>query len=212
LLDEHDRSGTVDLTRFWTRRARRLLPALAGLLVGVTVLALLYARDALASLPGQVAAAATYSTNWVMVAQDLSYFESFGRPPLLQHLWSLAIEEQFYLLWPLLVIAGIRLFGRRGMTVVVVGAAALSTLAMWSWFDPTADPSRLYYGTDTRATGLLVGAALALLYRPWRGWAGGLPATGGGPLIELVGLVATCGPVLPHLVLHGCRSRPDQSI
>ncbi len=167
LITEYERTGTIDLVGFWKRRARRLLPALGALLGGVAVLALFTARDALADLTGQAVAALAYVMNWSLILTEQSYFESFGRPPLLQHLWSLAIEEQFYLLFPLIFIGGRRLMGRRATLGLVVLAAVASTTFMWSAFDPTVDPSRLYYGTDSRAAGILVGVALAMVWRPW---------------------------------------------
>ena len=102
LITEFDRTDRIDFVDFWKRRAKRLLPALGVLLIGVALLAMFTARDALGSLWGQSVAASTYVMNWSLIATEQSYFESFGRPPLLQHLWSLAIEEQFYLLMPTL--------------------------------------------------------------------------------------------------------------
>src|SRR5215213_5994954 len=110
LLVEVAGHGRVSLARFWVRRARRLLPAVAVLLVGVTIAALVGARDAVDRLQGDVVAALTYSSNWWQIARGETYFESFGRPPLLRHLWSLAVEEQLYLVLPVVV----GLLARRG--------------------------------------------------------------------------------------------------
>jgi peptidoglycan/LPS O-acetylase OafA/YrhL len=117
-----------------------------------------------------VLAAFGYVTNWYLIFGQESYFEAVGRPSLLQHLWSLAVEEQFYLLWPPILALGLcigatRLRRRRVLTVAVLGAAA-SAVAMALLYAPSVDPSRIYYGTDTRATGLLCGAALAFLWSP----------------------------------------------
>ena len=109
-------------------------------------------------------AALGYVTNWHLIFGEQSYFEAAGRPSMVQHLWSLAVEEQFYLLWPLLLGVGLWAFKRRTgrLAVAVLAGAGLSALVMALLYDPTADPSRVYYGTDTHAMGLLVGAALAL--------------------------------------------------
>ncbi|HUG86850.1 MAG TPA: acyltransferase family protein, partial [Euzebya sp.] len=197
LITEYERTGAVDLRRFWERRARRLLPALGVLLAGVSVLALFTARDALGDLTGQATAALAYVMNWSLILTEQSYFESFGRPPLLQHLWSLAIEEQFYLLFPVLFVAARRLLGRRAMLPLVVLGIAASTTAMWTAYDPTADPSRLYYGTDTRAAGILVGVALAMLWRPWSGVGSTSLRTAAIPdVLGTVGLVVLLGQFL----------------
>ena len=163
LLAEWRASGRVSLGAFWLRRARRLLPALFVLLAAVLAFAVLLLPDEVASLRRDTLATAGYVTNWHLIAQQRSYFEVVGRPPLLQHLWSLAVEEQFYLIWPLLFGLGIRA-DRRGLLALALLGAAGSAGLMAAQFHPDLDPSRLYYGTDTRATGLLLGAALALAW------------------------------------------------
>ena len=119
-------------------------------------------------LAGQVWAALTYVTNWFLIVTEQSYFALVERPPVFQHLWSLAIEEQFYLLWPLLLLGLLRLF--RGRPKPIAAVTALGAVASLVWmavlFQPAMDPSRAYYGTDTRASGLLLGAALALVWKP----------------------------------------------
>ena len=166
LVREFDARGSISLTRFWFRRAARLLPALFVLLAVVTGLALVLIPSEADRLRGEVGAGLVYFTNWRLIFQDTSYFEAFGRPPLLRHLWSLAIEEQFYIVWPVLFGLGLRWLPRRLVLVLVLCGVAASTAWMWSLFDPFSDPSRLYFGTDTRAGTILVGAALALLWAP----------------------------------------------
>ena len=173
ILEEFDRSGRIDFGRFYLGRARRLLPALVLLLVvcGIAV-ALVYqeaayqfARDALASV--------FYVINWHYILTEQSYFEFTGRPPLLQHLWSLAVEEQFYLAWPAIAYLLVRRYARRGV-FIVAGALALLSTAWMLWlsvrngYPELADPSRVYFGTDSHVMGLLVGAALACVWRPGR--------------------------------------------
>jgi peptidoglycan/LPS O-acetylase OafA/YrhL len=178
LLAEWRVRGRVDLKAFWLRRARRLLPALYLLLVVTLAYAVAFLPGEVAGLRGDALAAFGYVTNWYLVFGQESYFEAVGRPSLLKHLWSLAVEEQFYLLWPLAFAVGMgvgatRLRRRRVVTVALAGAGA-SVVAMAVLYVPGVDPSRIYYGTDTRATGLLFGAALAFLwsqagkYRPCR--------------------------------------------
>ena len=169
LLGEYESSGagTISLRRFWARRARRLLPALGLMLAGVVAFVAASFTDELSDLWDQVVAAVLYVTNWLLIFQDQSYFETFGRPEALQHLWSLAIEEQFYLLWPIVFLFGMRWLRHRWFAAVVAIGVLASTAAMWLLYEPLEDPSRIYYGTDTRAAGLLLGALLAFVWRPW---------------------------------------------
>ena len=118
-------------------------------------------------LGGDVGAAFTYSTNWFLIFQEESYFVALGRPSLLRHLWSLAVEEQFYVVWPLMFAAGIALYGKRWFPKVIMVGALVSALLMALLFIPGTDPSRVYFGTDTRAAaGLLVGSLLAFAWIP----------------------------------------------
>ena len=166
LLAEYRRDGRVDLKSFWLRRARRLLPALFFLLAATLTYAVIVMPQQVAQLRSDAAAAAFYVMNWWLIFDHKSYFEAMGRPSLLKHLWSLAVEEQFYVIWPLLFLLAIsRLRERRMLLAVVVGAIA-STALVFGLYQPGVDPSRIYYGTDTRAAELLVGAALAIVWRP----------------------------------------------
>ena len=203
LILEHLRTGGVNLRDFWLRRARRLLPALGVLLVLTVTGALFFARDALFRLNQDVIGALTYSTNWVMILRQESYFEAFARPPLLRHLWSLAVEEQFYLFFPLIFVGGVALLSRRsagyGQTarrfiVVAFAGAIASTALMWILFVPYEDPSRVYFGTDTRAAGLLIGVGLAFLWQPWR-FARRLGSTG-ALIMNVLGFAALGGLVV----------------
>lgn len=170
MLAEHLRTGTIDLRQFWIRRARRLLPALYLFLVGVVAYMAIGPSDELIDVRGDVLAALTYVTNWFLVLADVSYFEALGRPSPFQHLWSLALEEQFYLLWPIMFAGGLWITrGRqRPLTQAMLLGVVASTVAMFVMYDPAQDPSRVYYGTDTRAAGLLLGSALAMIWSPWR--------------------------------------------
>jgi len=165
LVTQYDRLGRLDLRGFWTRRARRLLPAQAVMLAVVTAAATVIEPDQGASLRLALLAAVTYTSNWYQILHHVSYFASLGlfkAPPPLDHLWSLAIEEQFYLIWPLLLwLLLFLLNGRRARITATLILAAASALAMALEYSP-GDPSLVYYGTDTHASALLIGAALAL--------------------------------------------------
>ena len=155
--------GRLDLRQFWLRRARRLLPCLVLVLVTVTAAVAVVDPDELPALRPGLLAALTYTSNWWQALQHQSYFTVFGPPPPLQHLWSLAIEEQFYLFWPVVLTVILCLFRRRRVRAAAACVvAAASALAMATGYLAGEDPSRLYYGTDTHATALLAGSALAL--------------------------------------------------
>jgi peptidoglycan/LPS O-acetylase OafA/YrhL len=171
IIEEFERSGRVDFRRFYIRRARRLLPALFLMLFVVGVFVALFARDAARAFGEDAASALLYVTNWWFIFADQSYFESIGRPALLRHLWSLAVEEQFYLIWPAIAYLLLRRNGRPLVRWVALGAALLSTAWMafvvqQSGAPEFADASRAYFGTDTHLMGLLIGAALATVWRP----------------------------------------------
>ncbi len=168
VLDAFGRTGGLGWRRFWTGRMRRLAPAQIALLVTVTLVVALWHRDELANLPGQVVAALTATTNWYLIANDRSYFDQLGRPDLLRHLWSLAIEVQFYLVFPPLLILGLRRWPGRldrllaALAIAIVG----STIWLAILYDPGTDPSRAYFDTFARLAAPLTGAALALIWRP----------------------------------------------
>jgi peptidoglycan/LPS O-acetylase OafA/YrhL len=168
LLGQHAAAGQVRLTEFWLRRARRLLPALFVMLAVVAVWVALLDRAQLPGLRPAMAAAAGYVSNWWLIVQHTSYFARFGPPSPLGHLWSLAVEEQFYLIWPWLLLLGLRAApGRRGrywLTAATLALAAASAAEMALLYHPGYDPTRVYDGTDTRAFALMIGAALAFAW------------------------------------------------
>jgi peptidoglycan/LPS O-acetylase OafA/YrhL len=168
LVAELGDHGYLDLGGFWARRLRRLLPALLLLLGFLAVAAPVLAPDGVSRLRSDMPASLLYLANWWQIFGERSYFEATAAPDLLRHLWSLAIEEQFYLLWPPIVAAMYTRLWRRRWLLPVISAsgAALSVLAMFLLFDPDRDPSRVYYGTDTRASALLIGATLAFVWNP----------------------------------------------
>jgi peptidoglycan/LPS O-acetylase OafA/YrhL len=163
LLVEFRAWGSIDLRQFWLRRARRLLPALFLVLVAVAVYgAVAVSPERLGRLRGDAVATLLYVANWRFAATGQSYFDQFQEPSPLLHAWSLGIEEQFYWLFPVFLLAWLHLRrSTRGLTTVLLTGAGASALLMAALYRPGADPSRIYYGTDTRAAALLIGAALA---------------------------------------------------
>jgi peptidoglycan/LPS O-acetylase OafA/YrhL/lysophospholipase L1-like esterase len=201
LLREFRRGGAVHLGRFWLRRAQRLLPAV-GVLIAVTmVVAAIVEPDRIDALRGDAVASLFYFANWHFIFGGVSYFEQFQRPSLFTHLWSLSVEEQFYLFWPLVFAAGMKLFGRTRLLLGVLVGALGSVALAWILFDPGADASRIYYGTDTHAVGLLFGVALALVWSPIelrRRRTGPLV----GPILDVVGILCLAYVVLSFVHVH----------
>jgi peptidoglycan/LPS O-acetylase OafA/YrhL len=168
LLVEHATADRIDLKRFWVRRARRLLPAAVLVVAVCVIVAAVFLPGDLAQTRADALASLAYANNWHQVLADQSYFAEFGRPPLLGHLWSLAVEEQFYLVWPIALGLGLMALGRRGLVAGTLAVALASVLLMAWLYEPGSDPSRVYYGTDTRAAALLGGALLAFWWAPGR--------------------------------------------
>jgi peptidoglycan/LPS O-acetylase OafA/YrhL len=173
ILEEFDRSGRIDFAKFYLGRARRLLPAVLLMLAVVAVAAAIFYRDVASQVRSDAIASLFYVNNWWYIFSSQSYFEFIGRPPMLKHLWSLSVEEQFYLIWPAVAYLLVRRWARRGVRLVALSVAILSTvwmvaLSVKNGFPDFADPSRAYFGTDSHCMGLLIGAALATAWRPGR--------------------------------------------
>ncbi|SEB39591.1 Peptidoglycan/LPS O-acetylase OafA/YrhL, contains acyltransferase and SGNH-hydrolase domains [Paramicrobacterium humi] len=201
LLREKASTGRVDLRSFWGRRARRILPALVIVVTASTTAALLVGGDVLVRIGRQILGAATFSYNWVAVAGGGSYFDQLS-PEMFRTLWSLAVEEQFYIVWPLLLLALLFVRSRWARAAVLVVAAAGSAIWMATLFMPGGDATRVYYGTDTHAFGLLIGAALAVLLEGRLG--AGLPRAAGRATriaIDAAGTAALVGIGVAMVVL-----------
>ncbi|MEJ6488474.1 acyltransferase family protein [Leucobacter sp. USCH14] len=165
LLREHRSTGRIALWSFWKRRARRLLPALGLVLVISTALALLANRDLLVGIGRQIAGAALFVSNWTSIVGGADYFAR-DAPELFRNTWSLAIEEQYYIVLPLLLLVVVRIGNRyvRALPLAALGTA--SALLMAGLAAAGADPTRVYFGSDTHIFGLACGAALALATAP----------------------------------------------
>ncbi|HEU5144675.1 MAG TPA: acyltransferase family protein [Dermatophilaceae bacterium] len=163
LVREHERTGRIAFGQFWVRRARRLLPALVVCVTVSVLIARLVSGDLLVHVGRQVTGALTFSTNWVEITAGTSYFDQTA-PQLFMNFWSLAVEEQFYLVWPLATLLLVRLARARGRVAVALAIAGASTVLMAALYVPGSDATRVYYGTDTHLMGLMLGAALAFAW------------------------------------------------
>ncbi|MGO1172973.1 MAG: acyltransferase family protein [Actinomycetaceae bacterium] len=189
LLREIGRSGRIDLPGFWKRRARRLLPALALVVVVSVPVAALVERDLMVNIGRQVLGALTFSSNWLEIAAGSSYADSTA-PQLFVNFWSLAVEEQFYLLWPLLVLPLVKLLrAPRALALVATVLALASAVLMAVLVTPGADPTRVYYGADTHLFGLMLGIAVAFVAQDSRGPLASPAWQRARPFVPLAGLL-----------------------
>ncbi len=202
LLREFRSTDHIALGRFWLRRARRLLPAVGVLIAVAMIVSAIAEPDKIGQIRGDALASFFYFANWHFIYAHTSYFEQFGRPSIFTHLWSLAVEEQFYLFWPLIFAAGMKLFGRGRLLIGVLAGAAGSVALAWILFAPGHDASRIYYGTDTHAVGLLAGVALALVWSPvqLRTHKSFGPLV--GPILDALGVVALGYLILSFVDVH----------
>ena len=171
LLDSIAQSGGLDLRGFYIARARRLLPALLFVVITTTIAVGIWAPDTMKRFVTDLPFSLTGTMNWWLVARQQDYFESIGRPPLLQHTWSLAVEAQFYLIWPLILYFILKRLGKNRIPIAALSIAAASgvTLLLVSLSLDASNASKvshIYFGTDTHSIGLFLGAALAVSWIP----------------------------------------------
>jgi peptidoglycan/LPS O-acetylase OafA/YrhL len=171
LLDSIAQSGGLDLRGFYIARARRLLPALLFTVVTTTIAIGIWAPDTIKRFVTDMPFALTGTMNWWLVAREQDYFESIGRPPLLQHTWSLAVEAQFYLVWPLILYFILKKLGKNRIpfaALLIAAASGITLLIVSLSLDASSssDVSHIYFGTDTHSIGLFLGAALAVSWIP----------------------------------------------
>lgn len=170
ILESIARSGTLDLRAFYLSRVRRLLPALIAMLVFTTLYIGVYAPETVRRFISDIPYVLSGTMNWALVARQQDYFESIGRPPLLQHTWSLAVEAQFYLIWPLVLLFILRYFGKKNISIAALAIALASGVALFAYsirIDTQESAiSHVYFGTDTHSIGLFLGSALAVSWKP----------------------------------------------
>lgn len=170
ILDSIARSGSLDLRAFYLSRIRRLVPALVAMLVFTTLFIGVYAPDTVRRFIADVPYVLSGSMNWALVSRQQDYFEAIGRPPLLQHTWSLAVEAQFYLIWPLVLLFILRYFGKKNIPFAALAIAIASGIALFAYSiridSQESAISHVYFGTDTHSIGLFLGSALAVSWQP----------------------------------------------
>lgn len=165
LAMEWKRNKRIDLKKFWLSRARRLLPGMFVMLVITLAWITIFHSSLLEKMRGDSLAALFYVSNWWYIYHKLSYFDNFNQLSPLNHFWSLAVEEQFYVFWPFIISLGFYYTKKQSRMILLICLGAVSSaLVMAILYEPGADPSRIYYGTDTRAFSLLIGAALGLIW------------------------------------------------
>ena len=169
LLDSIERSGGLDLRGFYKARARRLLPPMIFMIVVTGFYISIWAQDSVKRFLTDVPFAISGTINWWLVANEQDYFEAIGRPPLLQHTWSLAVESQFYLIWPVILLLVLKRFGKKvipfaALLIALISASVLFYVSLQ--LDASSDVSHVYFGTDTHSVGLFLGSALAVSWIP----------------------------------------------
>ncbi|NCW94448.1 MAG: acyltransferase [Actinobacteria bacterium] len=170
ILDSIEKSGGLDLRAFYLSRIRRLVPALIAMVVLTTLYIGVYAPETVRRFLNDLPYVFTGTMNWALVNREQDYFETIGRPPLLQHTWSLAVEAQFYLVWPLVLLFVLRYFGKKNISFVALAIALASGIALFLYSVQIdikeSAVSHVYFGTDTHSIGLFLGAALAVSWKP----------------------------------------------
>lgn len=171
ILDSIERSSALDLRKFYRSRIRRLFPALIFMVVTTTLFIGVWAPETVKRFVSDLPFLFTGLMNWALVAREQDYFSTIGRPPLLQHTWSLAVEIQFYLLWPLILLFVLRFFGKKQIPAFALFFALASGTLLFLYSvkidaESSSSVSHVYFGSDTHSIGLFLGAALAVRWIP----------------------------------------------
>ena len=171
LLDSIQRSGGLDLRAFYAARFRRLLPPLLFMIFVTTIIVGFWAPDTMRRFLGDAPFAIFGAMNWWLIFRETDYFESIGRPALLQHTWSLGVEAQFYIVWPLILLLVLRYFGKKripfaALLIAITSGITLLIVSLQVDGSDASKVSHVYFGTDTHSIGLFLGAALAVSWIP----------------------------------------------
>lgn len=202
LVSEIESTDTINLKNFWIKRIRRLLPAVLTMAAVLIFATAVFNRVLFTKACQDLASAVFCYNNWHQIFNQVSYFENAGAPSPLTHCWSLAIEAQFYLVYPLLLLVLSRFENRKRLSAgTALGLAVISLGLMWILFDPAKDPSRVYYGTDTRVFSLLFGSFLAMA-EEYAGIGNKIPDI----LREAVGTVSLAGLLYMMIRIDGYSS------
>lgn len=165
ILSQLEKGNSFSLREFWTRRIRRLLPAVYTMVATTFIWVTLFNRKFITTVLSDGLSSIIYGSNWWFIFHKVSYFDSFNSPSPLKNLWSLAIEEQFYIIWPIALLVGLKFCKNRiKFSNIILIAALCSAILMGIMYNPCLDPSRVYYGTDTRGFELLIGCYMAMIF------------------------------------------------
>jgi peptidoglycan/LPS O-acetylase OafA/YrhL len=171
ILDSINQSGALDLREFYAARLRRIYPAFIFMVVCIIIFIGVWAPEAIKRFLSDLPYALTGSINWLLVARHQDYFEAIGRPPLLQHTWSLAVELQFYLIWPIILLTILKYFGKKNIAriallIAITSGITLFLVSLQLDQSNAQQVSHIYFGTDTHSLGLFLGSALAVSWIP----------------------------------------------
>jgi peptidoglycan/LPS O-acetylase OafA/YrhL len=171
ILDSINQSSALDLRAFYAARLRRIYPGFLFMVVCTILFIGVWAPEAIKRFLSDLPYALTGTINWLLVARHQDYFETIGRPPLLQHTWSLAVELQFYLIWPIILLTILKYFGKRNIArialiIAIISGTALFFVSLQLDQSNAQQVSHIYFGTDTHSLGLFLGSALAVSWIP----------------------------------------------
>ena len=171
ILDSINQSSALDLRAFYAARLRRIYPAFIFMVVCTVIFIGVWAPEAIKRFLSDLPYALTGSINWLLVARHQDYFEAIGRPPLLQHTWSLAVELQFYLIWPIILLTVLKYFGKKNIAriallIAIISGVTLFLVSLQLDQSNAQQVSHIYFGTDTHSLGLFLGSALAVSWIP----------------------------------------------
>ncbi|MSY19950.1 MAG: acyltransferase family protein, partial [Actinobacteria bacterium] len=171
ILDSINQSSALDLRAFYAARLRRIYPAFIFMVICTIIFIGVWAPEAIKRFLSDLPYALTGTINWFLVARHQDYFEAIGRPPLLQHTWSLAVELQFYLIWPIILLTVLKYFGKKNIAriallIAIISGVTLFLVSLRLDQSNAQQISHIYFGTDTHSLGLFLGSALAVSWIP----------------------------------------------